>query len=565
MKKTICLILALTLMLTMSSGFVFAESGKTVYEAEDGILTGLKVMTDLTGYSGSGYVGKWSDEKQYLEIPITVDTTGRYNITVRTNCENHYKENNLLLDNKTVGTIYSEEKTGWQDYVFESVNVTAGSHTLKVTKSWGWIMLDYIAIEKGEGIPDSIYDINYALSNKNANDDAKRLWKYLCDNYGKNIISGQYTDGGAKSNEYKTLVNMTGKAPAIWGFDMMDYSPSRVRYGTKPSSVDNAIEWAKDYDGIVTFCWHWTPNEAYLFGNTKNHEWWRGFYTEHTTYDVKAVMNGSDADGYKYLLEDIDAIAVQLKRLQDEGIAVLWRPLHEASGGWFWWGTDRDSYLKLWNLLYDRLTNYHKLNNLIWVWNGGAADWYPGDETVDIIGEDIYPENNDNTSQMARFLKAKKYTTPAKMICLSENGAMPDIENCKSDNAMWSWFATWGGNYITNATPKETVIKIFNSKNVITLDEVPDLSKYPLDDTDTDINTDTDSDTDSDTDIEAYVKGDINADEVLDITDVVMARSSIIGRITLSRGEKIRGDINEDGYVDILDVVIMRNLILIRK
>ena len=80
-----------------------------------------------------------------------------------------------------------------------------------------------------------------------------------------------------------------------------------------------------------------------------------------------------------YLIRDIDAISEQLKILQDNNVTVLWRPLHEASGGWFWWGCrGKDAYQWLWNLMYERQTHYHKLNNLIWVWNGQDPDWYVG-------------------------------------------------------------------------------------------------------------------------------------------------------------------------------------------
>ena len=92
-----------------------------------------------------------------------------------------------------------------------------------------------------------------------------------------------------------------------------------------------------------------------------------------------------------YLIRDIDAISEQLKILQDNNVTVLWRPLHEASGGWFWWGCrGKDAYQWLWNLMYERQTHYHKLNNLIWVWNGQDPDWYVGDDRCDIIGEDVY-------------------------------------------------------------------------------------------------------------------------------------------------------------------------------
>ena len=69
-------------------------------------------------------------------------------------------------------------------------------------------------------------------------------------------------------------------------------------------------------------------------------------------------------EGYDLLIRDIDAIAEQLKRLQDAGVPVLWRPLHEASGGWFWWGNaGAEAYKELYVLLYDRLTNHHDRGN----------------------------------------------------------------------------------------------------------------------------------------------------------------------------------------------------------
>ena len=74
-------------------------------------------------------------------------------------------------------------------------------------------------------------------------------------------------------------------------------------------------------------------------------------------------------------------------------MALLWRPLHEASGKWFWWGAKGAAPCKaLWNLMYDRMVNHHGLTNLIWVWNSDGADyeWYPGDDKVDILARDFY-------------------------------------------------------------------------------------------------------------------------------------------------------------------------------
>lgn len=89
-------------------------------------------------------------------------------------------------------------------------------------------------------------------------------------------------------------------------------------------------------------------------------------------------------------------IAIQLGKLQVAGVPVLWRPLHEAEGGWFWWGRAGSGvFVQLWRMLYARLVEHHGLRNLVWVYTS-AGDcctshaWYPGDHVVDVIATDAY-------------------------------------------------------------------------------------------------------------------------------------------------------------------------------
>lgn len=96
------------------------------------------------------------------------------------------------------------------------------------------------------------------------------------------------------------------------------------------------------------------------------------------------------------IIRDLDAIAGQLKRLQAENIPILWRPLHEAGGKWFWWGAKGpDAAKKLYDIMRDRFINYHGIDNLIWVWSTPEWDWYPGNDRVDIIGYDSYPGSHN--------------------------------------------------------------------------------------------------------------------------------------------------------------------------
>jgi mannan endo-1,4-beta-mannosidase len=266
---------------------------------------------------------------------------------------------------------------------------------------------------------------------------------------------------------------------------MIEYSLSRQSHGSSSQTVEHALEYW-DKGGIVTLCWHWNAPEKYL-----TDVWYKGFYKEYTNIDLKAIMDGRDTEGYTLLLNDIEVIAKQLKQLCDAGVPILWRPLHEASGGWFWWGSaGPEAYKELYCLLYDEMTNHYQLGNLIWVWNGQDKDWYPGDEYVDIIGEDIYPGEHVYTPQSARFMQATKYTKVRKMIVLSENGCLFDPDLALRDSAMWGYFCTWGGEFVAMSqafndiseryTELNMVQKVYAHEIVVTRNELPDLKNYPL-------------------------------------------------------------------------------------
>lgn len=330
------------------------------------------------------------------------------------------------------------------------------------------------------------YHVQPVLINKNATESTKRLMNYLSSIYGEYILAGQQI-GVLSHPEIDVIKDVTGKYPAVYGFDFMNYTPSRVERGSTCEDTDIAIEWWKN-GGIVTFCWHWNA-PIDLIDIPPERSWDRGFYTEATTFDFGKAMSDPDSGLFQLLVRDIDAIAIQLKRLQDHDVPVLWRPLHEASGGWFWWGAyGAEACIKLWKYMYHRLTELHGLNNLIWVWNGQDADWYPGDEYVDIIGEDIYTKEHDYSSQLERFNGARAYTSSTKMITLSENGVIPAVDTMIEDQALWLWNCTWYGDFVyerkgqnncySSKFTEEEAMKLFYSHpRTITLEKLPTLNR----------------------------------------------------------------------------------------
>ena len=450
------------------------------YEAENGKLSNdMSVISDSNA-SGGKSVGKFESDSSYCQISITVPADAVYDIVIRSKAIGPYKENDLYADGKKVGTFVSKSDN-FSDYTVCAVTLKKGSHTLTVKESWGWIELDKITVKTGAKISNSTYNVTSSLVNKNSTANTKKLYSFLKDSYGKYVITGQQCDGGINGNEFKAIKNLTGDYPALLGLDMMDYTPSRTALGTSSSAVDKAIEFHKK-GGIVTFCWHWNAPTEYLYSTANSSDgWWGGFYTQNSKFDIAKVMNGQDAKGKKLLDRDIKEIAKQLKRLEKAGVPVIWRPLHEASGGWFWWGAQGpDAYKKLWKYLYKELTNTYGCNNLIWVYNGQSADWYPGDEYVDIVGEDIYPGNHVYDPQVSRFKQAINYGSKTKITALTENGCIFDIDSAVNINALWCWFMTWGNEFTVNGsnysekyTEKSVIKKMYAGKYSLTLGSLP--------------------------------------------------------------------------------------------
>ncbi len=308
-----------------------------------------------------------------------------------------------------------------------------------------------------------------------ASAEARSLLSYLSDVYGKKTLSGQQQSWHTGTNELCFELNYiqanTGKLPAIVGFDLSGVTAERRPGRTNQHEVVNqAIDWHQR-NGIITICWHWIAPTGK-----------RAFYVKDTDFDVRqALIDGTPE--HAGMLKDIDAIAEELKLLRDAHVPVLWRPLHEANGRWFWWGAQgAEPCAKLWRLMFERLTAYHHLNNLIWVFSPGAsmdlADWYPSDAYVDIIGQDHYPMDGNNGPAKDVFDELVAFGRGTKLVGMSENGPIPDPERIVSEKAGWLFFVTWSGNILTEKNTREQLNKAFNHPRIVNLGDLPDLKNY---------------------------------------------------------------------------------------
>ncbi|KFZ01803.1 hypothetical protein V500_00612 [Pseudogymnoascus sp. VKM F-4518 (FW-2643)] len=316
--------------------------------------------------------------------------------------------------------------------------------------------------------------MTYNNIDSQATSGAKSLLKFLQGQFGWHYLSGQQS-----TPDLKWVQQYIGKTPAILGSDFIDYSPSRVAYGSSSTEVENAMSF-NSAGGINAFVWHWNaPNCLY---NSASEPWYSGFYTAATCFNIQtALAEGSNGADYKLIIRDIDAIAVQIKRLSDAGIPILFRPLHEPDGGWFWWGAHGSAPFKqLWGILYDRLTNYHGLHNMVWVCNTMKSDWYPGNDKCDIVTTDIYASAGDHSVQASSWETLYGLSNGQRIIALAEVGVIPDPEQQVSQNIPWAYWVTWAGQFIEdgNYNSRQFLYDVYSDSHVATVDGVTKIGNW---------------------------------------------------------------------------------------
>ncbi len=465
-----------------------AEVSYTKYsntiEAELGALSGsLKTASKREGYKGDGYITGYREEGDKAEYAFSLDESQFYTVIIT--CASDKGARCFVTIGNETRVINTKSKT-FANVEIPNLYLEKGAQGLAVNFLEGSMDIDRITVKASEDIEKLDLTLKTAaLSNKNADSGARALYEYLRDNYGHKILLGQYDSIGT-TIETDFIHTTTGKYPAIRFGDMMQFTTDNTTLAE--ADLEKALQWHKD-GGIVGLMWHWYAP----LGE-------QDYYSENTSFDLsKAVTKEKIAQlpaediqklvsdkkinaECQALIKDIDTVSEKLKTLKENGVPVLWRPLHEASNGYFWWGCDEKSYLWLWKLMYDRMTKYHGLDNLIWVWSAQNSKWYVGDDYCDILSVDIYDRGNlSSQADRLMFLRSINQTKP---IALSECGNFPAIDNVIRDKGMWSYIGQWGGNFLMNDNgqleelynSRENLLDVYNNVFTVTREELPDFT-----------------------------------------------------------------------------------------
>ena len=301
----------------------------------------------------------------------------------------------------------------------------------------------------------------YEPVNKNASTETQELLNYLYSISGKKTLSGQHNYGHEITRSTDSIIAFTGKTPAIWGSDFI-HRDFEVDIDLN-NTVEQAILQHKQ-GAIITLMYHQGRPYADSIGH---------FRDKFTNEEWKQLVTPGTAI-HQTWLHDIDKVAGYLTKLQKQKIPVLWRPYHEMNGGWFWWGQrlGDNGYKKLWKMLYERYTNHHQLNNLIWVWNANApihgrkgpsmeyVDYFPGHEFVDVLAADIYrgdyrQSHHDQLVELAN----------EKPIAMGEIGLVPEPQ-ILDQQPRWTWFMIWA-RFPWTKNNKDDVRNLYNHPRVL--------------------------------------------------------------------------------------------------
>lgn len=437
-------------------------------EAEDGTLTGVQVATAGEGYSGAGYVTGFENATESVSWAFNLEP-GLYEVAVGYRTPNGAKGFGATIDGVSTSGMFPA-LNAFATFDLGLVLLEGNSHTASIGGGWNYYQIDYLEFIPATPPPPPLA-IDPTPVDPQATPEARELLQFLVGEYGKRTLSGQQEAG-----ESTQIEASFGVYPAVVTCDLIDYSPSRIEHGTNPTGyVESYRDLALARGPILSVMWHWNAPTDLL--DTPENRWWSGFYTRATTFDLAQVLADPQSERYGLLLRDIDAIAVQLKKLQDAHIPVLWRPLHEAEGGWFWWGAKGpEPLVELWRLLYDRLTNHHGLHNLLWVFtvqDPTSHAWYPGDAYVDLVGKDAYPDDMSD-SLSADWSGMRDEFDGRKLIALSEFGGVPSIDRMQQLGTWWSYFCSWTGDLgaFASRMPAGRSEAIYQSAGVTVLSEL---------------------------------------------------------------------------------------------
>ena len=212
-----------------------------------------------------------------------------------------------------------------------------------------------------------------------------------------------YGVGWTGDDDRSDVKDVCGSYPAVYSEDFF-----QIARGQDQTRMHYRLSSAYERGGVITICWHQYDPQG------------RGFYSWDVNEEriVATILPGGQY--HEFYKEKLSTVAYFLKTLRGkngESVPVIFRPYHEHTGGWFWWGVGHcttEEYNHIWRFTVEYLRDSLNVHNLIYALSPSLShlndeddyfNIYPGDDYVDVMGTDHYLGNPPDKGTFTRKLK----------------------------------------------------------------------------------------------------------------------------------------------------------------
>ena len=200
-------------------------------------------------------------------------------------------------------------------------------------------------------------------------------------------IGWEFDEGGSDVRK------VCGDYPAVISFDLGeielggDKSLDKVPFEKIRKEIINQY----NRGGLVSLSWH--PRNPKTGGDAWD-------VSDHAV--VKSILpEGENYEKFQSWLGKVNDFILSLKTSDGTKIPVLFRPWHEHTGSWFWWGQNlctTDEYKALWRMTADYLNAHGGTDQIVYAYSTGTEpqdqasylERYPGHDLIDVLGFDAY-------------------------------------------------------------------------------------------------------------------------------------------------------------------------------
>jgi mannan endo-1,4-beta-mannosidase len=270
----------------------------------------------------------------------------------------------------------------------------------------------------------------------NATAEAKTLLARLLAAPGQGVLSGQMNDATAPNAATASVIQATGKQPAIYASNLGS-TPAGSSVADANEAIVKAALAAHASHAVVSLSWR--PARPTDGAAASGH----GALTDFEWNELLTPGSGLNSRW----CAQVDEVGAALKELDKAGIPVLWNPYPESNGKEFWWAGRKGIHgsAELYRQLFDRMVNHNGLHNLVWVWEAAApdfrsggpgilSDFYPGLLFTDAIALQL--NRVDSRFPANRFLEQIAVTKPIGVELTGE----PPSPEVFADRSAWAWF-----------------------------------------------------------------------------------------------------------------------------